>query len=273
DYTRIFHEFFLRMGLEKMALYGSATGAQLAIRYALDYPEVVTHIFLDNAAHFEDEFRKELLMHYFPDLKPQKEGTHLNVLWDMVSAMFQYFPWCFKSPEYRLYRPQLPSEALHGIAMDFLKAGKHYYYAYRAAFLHEHAAHVQQLQPRTTIFRWEGSIILKHIDALLSFEFPDHIQSVSIPEATTERMEEMAGYMGEKASGFPAFTLPEGVVIAHDETDKPSFLVEKRSEVPPDITKDGVHLLQAWAFIQAQHPELSPEEIQRELLLWYGAIK
>ena len=60
DYANFFHQVFEKTGWEKVALYGTATGAQLAIRYALQYPEQISQLYLDNAADFTDEQRKAI---------------------------------------------------------------------------------------------------------------------------------------------------------------------------------------------------------------------
>ncbi len=268
DYTEVFHELFTILKLEKVTLYGSATGAQIAIRYALNYPEKVCHLFLDNAAHFEDDFRNEILKHYFPDLKPTNSGSHLTVLWDMAHKITQYFPWCFNTSEYKLNRPPLPLNIIQYIAIEFLKAGEHYHYAYKAAFMHENVRHVQQLKPNTTIFRWEGSIILEYIDVLLSFDLPDHIQSVSISEDTIKRKQEMAAFICTKASESVVYGVADiGSEIGEENNLKFQF---KLSKTPPIIAEDGSHLLKAWSAIKKQNTDITPEEIQVHLIDWYS---
>ncbi len=269
DYTQVFDDLFKKLNIKKFALYGSATGAQIAIRYALNYPDKVSHIFLDNAAHFDDHLRKEILKHYFPDLKPKMDGRHLQVLWNMVSNISQYFPWCFQTEEYKLNTPKLPKEILHHITMDFLKAGENYHYAYKAAFDHENARNVQQLKVHTTIFRWEGSIILKYIDTLLSFNFPEHIQSVSTSENALRRRKEMADFINKKASENTNYIVPKDVGIIADVKNDIRSSFEKPEQTPPEINEDGSYLLNAWSEIKKQNTNLKPKEIQSNIIEWY----
>ncbi len=267
EYTTRMHKAFKAMGLEQLALYGSATGAQLAIRYAIENPDTVTHIFLDNAAHFDDDLRSAILESYFPDLTPVRGGHHLHKVWDIVSHIFRYFPWCFKTPEYALNRQQLPKEALHFIALDFLRAGATYDWAYKAAFEHERASYVQQLKVPTTIFRWEGSIITKHIDRLLSFTFPPHVNPFMIKGSPEERNAIMTRYMKEKASGTSSVTLLEKL---GDCAEKETIAYDTSALERPSVTPNGDYLNQAWKLLENANPKLNAAEIQMALIDWYS---
>ncbi|WP_298503864.1 alpha/beta hydrolase [uncultured Maribacter sp.] len=270
DYTEVLHIFFKEIEVEQPLLYGSATGAQLAIRYALDYPNEVSHIFLDNAAHFNDNLRAAILRHYFPDLTPVINGSHLRQVWVMVNRMFQYFPWCFAESEYALNRPQLPKEALHMIALDFLKAGGIYHLAYKAAFLHEKGEYVQQLKVPTTIFRWKGSIIKKHIDDLLAFDFPEHVEAVSIPEGHTERNLEMIKLIRSKKEGVLNYQQPEKF------SQEPEIKSVIKGKIPnrkiPKISADGLHFFEAWEILKRENPNFSAQEIQNLMVKWFTEI-
>lgn len=266
EYTDFLHKALKEMGLKQPVFYGSATGAQIAIRYALEYPDDVSCLFLDNAAHFDDALRSQILQHYFPDLSPQLNGNHLTQIWTMVSQMFQYFPWCFTTDEYALNRPQLPAAALHYIAIDYLKAGKHYDYAYKAAFQQERATFVQQLKVPTTIFRWNNSIITRYVDDLLAFEFPPNVSSFEINGDPTERMHLMTQFIKDKAEGFLVCQVSEKI---KPYADAPRIAYLKENNHPPKATADGLYLKQAWDALVLQNPTLSAEEIQACLVDWY----
>jgi pimeloyl-ACP methyl ester carboxylesterase len=180
-------------------LYGSATGAQLAIAYAHRYPDQIAHLFLDNAAHLDDHERQHLLAHYFPNLTPNDNRDHLKVAWQMARGMLTHFPWFENTPSHRI-SPREPSAAeIHAVMMEFLAAGPSYSAAYRAAMAHEKVEHVLALKIPTTVFRWEGSVLLKYIDKLLSFQLPDHIQTVNTPIDMKERYRIMTDHLRQCA--------------------------------------------------------------------------
>ena len=271
NYTAVFHTFFNKLNIELPVLYGSATGAQIAIRYALDYPKEVSHIFLDNAAHFNEDLRARILKHYFPDLTPELSGSHIRKVWEMTNKMFQYFPWCFNEEEYALNRPQLPKEVLHSIALDFLKAGKDYYLAYETAFKHEKAEYVQELKVPTTIFRWKGSIIKKYIDDLLAFEFPSCVESISIPEGHAERNIEMIKQLRSKSKGLSNYTLPNEWNVELINRKKVAGLLPRQDL--PNVLENGSHLMEAWVVLKKHNPEFNALELQNLMIEWFTTSK
>lgn len=199
DYMPIFHELFASLGLKKFAIYGSATGAQLAIRYGLTYPREVEHIFLDNAAHFDTEQYEKIMESYFPDLRPTYDGSHITKMWNVVRDMFRYFPWFMRDEQFRLNIPPLPAAVYHRVAMDFLQAGENYSRAYMAAFAHERVENVKALKVPATVFKHNASIVLPYIKQLIHHpDFPEKISVIETPAAPAERNARMKERMIEQ---------------------------------------------------------------------------
>lgn len=265
SYTRFFCECFDKIGLEKFALYGSATGAQLAIRYGLSYPEQIEHLYLDNAADFSDEERTTIMKNYFPDLSPNIEGTHLDQTWKMVKGMFKYFPWFQEDEAHALSLPDLPASILHRVACDFLIAGAGYDRAYRAAFEHEKAEYVKALKVPTTVFRWAGSIILPYTDRLLDHEFNSNVQQEAISADSKKRFEEMTAHIKD------TYTTNRSINFS------PSHLQEITEEILPKKIKltpsaDGSHLKQAWQDLRNKEPNLEFQEFNKLFVKLMQAI-
>lgn len=172
---------------DQIFLYGTATGAQLAIAYALLHPKKVYHLFLDNVAHFEADFRNQLLQQYFISLEPESDGSHLSRLEQMVEKSCLFFPWFSNNECDRIATSLPPAAVIQQLVEEHLQAGTDYARAYRAAFLHERAEKVQQLKVPTLIFRWEGSPILRYMDHLLAFSLPDLVRVVPTPASIIER--------------------------------------------------------------------------------------
>jgi len=191
DYVYFIEALRNEFGVEKISLYGSASGAQLAIGYALKYPEKLTRLYLDNAAHFEEEVCNEILNNYFIDISPKEDGNHLTNLWNHVCNSCLFFPWYDVAEKNRIANQLPPSSVIQNIVNDYLLAGVDYALAYKAAFKNERANNVQSLITPTTIFRWMGSPILKHIDALLQHSMPSNIIVVETPNGVIDRLEEM----------------------------------------------------------------------------------
>lgn len=191
DYTYFIEVLRNHFDAEKIYLYGSASGAQLAIAYSLQYPNYIAQLFLDNAAHFEDGLRDEILRNYFIDINLKSDNSHIEKLYNHVKASCLFFPWYDQREENRIANELPPDNVIDIIVRDYLLAGPNYANAYRAAFLHERASKVQSLTVPTIIFRWTGSPILKYIDALLQHPLPSNIQVVETTSNMNDRFESM----------------------------------------------------------------------------------
>jgi len=185
-YVDWLRHFILSLGLGSAGIYGSATGAQIAIQFARSFPEMTDYLVLDNAVHFTDEDRVEIADKYFPDMTPRADGAHLQTAWGMSSRLYQYFPWFEDSDENRVSDAEPPIELVHATAMSYLVAGVDYDRAYRAAFKNEDAGNVQSITRPTRIIRWQGSILRRYAERLDGFEWKENIRMVhcdSSPES------------------------------------------------------------------------------------------
>lgn len=198
DYVPTMHEFFQHFGESQYSIYGTATGAQLAIAYSLKHKENVTQLYIDNAAHFEDAACETILSKYFINITPSANGSHLNLLWQHVQQSCLYFPW-YENNEAHCINTELPtSNVLQAMFNDFLAAGPNYKKGYIAAFKHERAKYVQQLTIPTVLFKWLGSPILKHIETLCSFQLPSNIEIIDTEKNINERYQTMLSHFIKK---------------------------------------------------------------------------
>jgi pimeloyl-ACP methyl ester carboxylesterase len=217
DYVVPLHALLSAIAGPRFMLYGSATGAQIAIAYALAHPAAVQHLCIDNAAHFDDDERQQMLAQYFPDLTPRADGSHLQTAWLMSAAMLQFFPW-FEQNAAHCFRDQAPSaDEVQAAFSELLAAGPGWAQAYRAAFEHERAAHVQALRVPTSVLRWQGSILLKHIDRLLAHALPDNVQPVHVPAEMGPRFAAMTAHLLARRDAVTQVTA--------DANDAPSNVV------------------------------------------------
>ncbi|MEY4541598.1 MAG: hypothetical protein RLZZ306_3355 [Bacteroidota bacterium] len=191
DVVPYLKEFISAIYLKKPHIYGTATGAQLGIAFALKYPNDMKNLYLDNPAHFSEEEYHQISENYFVDLTPTTGGSHLQNLWNHVRESMMYFPWYDHSPENQFSRVEPSPLIISDIVKEYLMAGVRYDELYRAAFLHERVEKIQQLSVPTVIFKWEASILLKYIDRLLAFQLPDNVNVVQTGKDVFERYKKM----------------------------------------------------------------------------------
>jgi pimeloyl-ACP methyl ester carboxylesterase len=191
DYVPYLNELIASLSQQPVLLYGTATGAQVGIAYALTHPGPVKHLYLDNCAHFSEADCQLILQNYFIDISPQPDGSHLQTLWQHVCDSCLYFPWYKKNEAHRIAAQLPPAAVIQNMMNDYLLAGPHYADAYKAAFLHERAEKVQALKTATTLFKWLGSPLLPQMQALLRHDLPANIEVVETPAAMEARYKKM----------------------------------------------------------------------------------
>ena len=174
-YVEALHSFIDAINLEAPLIYGSATGAQIAIEYAKAYSTDVPGIVLDNASWFYDDERQAILSQYFPDISPVSDGAHLTLAWKMSRQLFQFFPWYDTSPNARVGMTEMPAKVVHDTVMGYLSAGENYHQAYRAAFLNERPEQLAQVTVATRIIRWSDSLLKQYVDRLDDANLPSNI--------------------------------------------------------------------------------------------------
>jgi pimeloyl-ACP methyl ester carboxylesterase len=160
------------LGLAQIGLYGTATGAQLALAMARQAPKRISRLVLDNCALFTAEDVAAWEERYFPDLSPKADGSHLSQLWTVARRQFVAFPWFSEAPVDQLNRGEPPLAMVQTMAQHFFIAGPAYDQAYRLAFHNERAESFAGLTVPTVLIDWQGSIVRRQCQALIAQGLP-----------------------------------------------------------------------------------------------------
>jgi pimeloyl-ACP methyl ester carboxylesterase len=164
------------LGVERFALYGNATGAQLALVIARTAPERVTRLVLENCGLFTDADVAAWEAHYFPDLSPQPDGSHLRHTWEVSRRQFVAFPWFSEASGHQLQRPAPPPETVQAMALHYQLAGPDYHQAYRLAFRSERRESFDGLRVPCVLIDWHGSIVRPQVQALIAAGLPGCVE-------------------------------------------------------------------------------------------------
>ncbi len=186
-YVEWLSQFISALNLDDIVLYGTATGAQLAIEYARHHSQKLQGLIIDNAAHFEPDERDDIMNGYFPSLAPQADGSHFNVAWEMADAVSQWFPWYSQDEEHRISNHPMPADLVHMTAMAYLQAGEDYAQAYRRAFLNENATRVQSLSLPIRVIRWKNSVLKQYCDRYDQFKWASNVKMRFCDGGTEQR--------------------------------------------------------------------------------------
>lgn len=122
------------LGLERFDLWGTHTGALIALEAAIIAPERVGRVILEAPPLLAPAFTADLLGNYFPPLEPDGWGLYLQQAWNMRRDMFLFWPWY--RAERAAARPLNVPDAgfLHDWTIGLLASGSTYHRSYRAAF-------------------------------------------------------------------------------------------------------------------------------------------
>jgi pimeloyl-ACP methyl ester carboxylesterase len=124
------------LGIERADLYGSHTGAHIAVEMAIRRPDRFGRMILDGIGMFDAATKRELLANYAPAIEPDFFGSQFHWAWHFVRDQAWFFPY-FRRDQAHLRGTDAPSaELLHATTLEVLKAIRTYHHAYRAAFSH-----------------------------------------------------------------------------------------------------------------------------------------
>lgn len=167
--------FLDALGLDRPLIYGSATGAQIAIEFSRAHPQRCAGLLLENAALFTAEEADAILDGYFPDIAAREDGAHLELLWRIAARSTRFFPW-YAGEAGAERRPAYPDAAIiNSVVRDYLLAGPDYDRAYRAAFANERPDVLQAIPVNTRIILWEEGLLGEYGERVGHLALPEHV--------------------------------------------------------------------------------------------------
>lgn len=133
------------LDLPQVDLWGTHTGALVALEAALIAPERTNRLVLEAPPLLSPSFTADILENYLPPIRPDPWGLHLQQAWNMRRDMFLFWPWYRR--ERAAIRPlDLPDAAfLHDWTIGLLQSGRTYDRSYRAAFEYDARARLPLL--------------------------------------------------------------------------------------------------------------------------------
>ena len=197
DYAAVDIDLLDALGLSTVDVYGSHTGAHIAVELAIAAPERVRRIILDGIALFEPAEKARVLEHYAPAIKPDVIGSQLNWAWHFVRDQAVYFPYFDRDAEHLRGVGMVSPEALHFVTVDVLKALTTYHLGYRAAFRHADRERLPRVGHRTLVTADASDPLSVSVPIATSL-LPDSISWISASQ-------EEADALDDKIKGLDGF--------------------------------------------------------------------
>ncbi|MEM8587612.1 MAG: alpha/beta hydrolase [Pseudomonadota bacterium] len=135
----------------RFQLYGSHTGASIAMEIAIAHPEQVDALVLDGIGLYAADAQAEILERYAREIGPDLEGTHLMKVWHFCRDQFLFWPYYNRTATGRLPNGLPHADTLHDFVVEVLKAVRSYHKSYRAAFRHPKRERLPQLTVPTLV--------------------------------------------------------------------------------------------------------------------------
>lgn len=153
-------------GLARCDLYGTHTGASIAMEVAIAQPQRVRRLVLDGMGLYGVAEQEELLRTYAPAMAPDLEARHLMWAWHFCRDQFVFWPW-FKRQAANVRSVGLPAPgALHAMVLEVLKALGSYHMSYRAAFRHPKRERLALLRVPTLACCPADDMLRPHLDEM-----------------------------------------------------------------------------------------------------------
>jgi pimeloyl-ACP methyl ester carboxylesterase len=122
-----------KLGLPPCPVYGTHTGAAIAIEIGVGWPEAVTGLVMEGLPAFTEAEIAQIFVNYFQPMIADPLGGHLVSTWTRFRDQFTWFPWTSRNVT-RLNPVDRPAPADIDLwVMMFYRSCRSYRPAYRAA--------------------------------------------------------------------------------------------------------------------------------------------
>ncbi|NKB42833.1 MAG: alpha/beta fold hydrolase [Alphaproteobacteria bacterium] len=136
DYADAVIETLEALGIDRAPLYGSHTGANIAVEVARRAPQRVAALVLDGLSLSTPEVAHDRINHYAPRFEPTADGGHLAWAWQHTRDQLLFWPWYQPHKANRLHADVKNAGYLHDVVLGKMAAAD-YWLGYRAAFGHD----------------------------------------------------------------------------------------------------------------------------------------
>lgn len=153
------------LSLDSVDLWGTHTGALVALEMALQNPQRAGRLVLEAPPLLSSAFSDDILANYLPPITPDRWGLHLQQAWNMRRDMFLFWPWYRQSRDAvrALGLPDTPF--LHDWTIGLLKSGRTYDLSYRAAFEYPTADRLAKLERPALICAGPTDMLVDGLEA------------------------------------------------------------------------------------------------------------
>ena len=156
DFAAIVNSALAGLQLGEFDLYGTHTGALIAMEVAISEPRA-RRLILEGVTMFGDGDRpdllprSELLTNYLPEFEPTWDGTHLLAAWHFRRSFTTYWPWYRRTRAGIRWVPMVELASFQRAFVETAKRLDTYHLPYRAALAYPTAERLRLIRIPTLI--------------------------------------------------------------------------------------------------------------------------
>jgi pimeloyl-ACP methyl ester carboxylesterase len=180
DYAPVVIEALDRLGVGEIDLYGTHTGAKIALETCLLDPARVRRVVLDGLALYDVAQRDDLLARYTPRFAPKDDGTHLLAAWSFLRDQTLFWPWYHRTRAGIRHVEPIAAPELHRWLIELLASGATYSIGYRAAFRHPTRERLPLLVTPALLAARATDMI--HATTIEAAKLAPHATALTLPE-------------------------------------------------------------------------------------------
>ena len=186
------------LGIDRVDLYGTHTGAHIAIEMAIARPDRVGRVILDGVGLFTPQEKREYLANYAPAITPDITGAQFHWALNFVRDQGWFFPYFKRDAAHNRNLGAPSAEALHRTTVEVLKAVTTYHHAYRAAFAHPDRERLPLVTAPTLVMADEEDPLKRGLDeaaALLPNARKLLFGGAAAPDGDQQKAAVIAGFL------------------------------------------------------------------------------
>lgn len=168
DFAAATWEAIDALGIASCDLFGSHTGASIALEAAIQRPDRVAHIIIDNMGLWSPERQQAQIAHNSPAVKPDMIGSQFNWAWHYCRDQFLFAPWYDRRAATRRNIDMPSPERLHEFVVEVLKALDTYHLSYSAVARYPKRERLPLLSVPTLVSSSPSDPLMRHVEEIAS---------------------------------------------------------------------------------------------------------
>lgn len=154
------------LDVDRFDVYGTHTGANIAIELAIRHPTRVRRVILDGVSLYSDAERDDMLAHHAPPIVLDDHGAYLVRAWNFVRDAYLFWPWYKRGAAHRRALGVPPVEVLHDKVLEVLKAARTYHLSYNAAIRYPKPDRLPLVRAPTLVACASSDMLITYHDAV-----------------------------------------------------------------------------------------------------------